>query len=193
MSRYVDKGNITINKILNDWKRKVIFFFLCIFIFSDYFFFLYLHFWCYSPDCHSFFYPIQDFSFIAPSFIKSSFFLSSCFSYFYLSSFIIVFALFNSFSHWSLQTFLFHSLKIHSVVISVLSSYFPLLILRFPFLIVAISLFFYSILLKHAAILIERDFDKHAWQKEQSEMLILINHPFARPLLHRAIRCTYRP
>ena len=32
--------------------------------------------------------------------------------------------------------------------------------------------------------------------KEESEMLMLMNHPFARPLLHaprRAVRCTYRP
>ena len=29
--------------------------------------------------------------------------------------------------------------------------------------------------------------------KEQSEMLMLMNHPFARPLLHWAVRCTCRP
>ena len=152
-----------------------------------------LHFRCYSPSCHSIFYSIPF-----KIFIKSSFSLFIMFSYSLLLSFFFYHCLcpvlFNYFSHRSLQTFLFHSFEIlFSCDISSLFL-FPLLILCFLFLKVAISLFFflYSIVLKHAAILIER-FCKPCVTKEQNEMLIPMNHPFARPLLHRAVPCTNRP
>ena len=107
----------------------------------------------------------------------------SCFSYSLLLSFFFYHCLcpvlFNYFSHRSLQTFLFHSFEILFSCDNSSLFLFPLLIL-------------YSIVLKHAAILIER-FCKPCVTKEQNEMLILMNHPFARPLLHRALRCTNRP
>ena len=89
-------------------------------------------------------------------------------------------------------TFLFHSFEISFRSDIGLFSVSPILILRFPLLKVVISFFLYSILLKHAAILIER-FGQTCMTKEQSEMLTLMNHPFTRPLLHCAVRCTYRP
>ena len=131
--------------------------------------------------------PIQDFSFIAPSFIKL--FLS------FYHVFLICYSLISFFFYYCLclvylilsvidlrKLFSFIHLKFRSVVISVLFSYFPLLILRFPVLKVAISFVFIPFFLKHVTILIET-----CMTKEWSEMLILMNHPFARPLLHRAI------
>ena len=131
-------------------------------IFSFYlfwlFFFLFLHFR--FPRCHSFFFQSQSkfvLSLLLLLFNHLSLFITS-FSFvilfFLLLSLCLV--LFNSFSHLSLQTFLFHSFEISFRCDIVLFSVLPLLILRFPFLKVLISFFLYSILLKHAAILIER-------------------------------------
>ena len=124
------------------------------------------------------------FLFFIASFIKSSF-LSSFFL-FVLSYSIL------SVSHLSLQTCHFYSFEIlfcsDIVLFSVLPLQYLFCIFRFSKL-----LFFFSLLHSfNTCILIER-FGQTCMTKEQSEMLMLMNHPFARPSLHWAVRCTYRP
>ena len=152
-------------------------------------FFLFLHFR--FPRCHFFFcsIAIKICSFIASSFIKC-FSLHHVYSYslffcFFFCLFVLSYSILSVICLWKLFSLSF----IWNIV---LFSDLPLLILRFPFLKVVISFLIYSILLKHAVVLIEW-FGQTCVTKEQSEMLMLMNHPFARPLLHWAVRCTYRP
>ena len=159
------------------------------------FFFLFLHFR--FPRCHSFFcsIPIKICSFIVSSFIKSSFcfyhvflirsFLSSFISLSCLIQFFqsFVFANFSLLFIWYIVPLWYRSLFCFTFTYS-----------AFPFLKVVFSFCLYSILLKHAAIPKER-FGQTCMTKEQSEMLMLTKHPFARPRpsLHWTVRCTYRP
>ena len=80
------------------------------------------------------------------------------------------------------QTFLFHSFEISPRCGIVVFCVLPLLFAFSIFSKFVTSVFLYSILLKHAASLIER-FGQICMTKEQSEMLMLMNHPFARPLI----------
>ena len=180
--RFVENIISQINIFLNEWKRTV-FFWL--------FFFLFLHFR--FPRCHSFFYSIPIKKILSLLLILLNHL--SLFIAFFL--FVIIFFLLFSlclilfwiifFSQSSLQTFL---LFIWNIVLLWYRSLFRftsfLLILRFPFLKVIV------IYLQHAAILIERFgqtcmTEEHLW----SEMLMLYSS--VRPLLHWAVRCTYRP
>ena len=95
---------------------------------------------------HSFFYSILFKIFLSSHVLllnHLSLFLS-CFSYSYISSVVIIVLFYSILSVIDLcKLFSFIHLKFRSVVISVLFSYFPLLILRFPFVIVAISVFLF--------------------------------------------------
>ena len=113
---------------------------------------------------------------------SSSFISLSCLVIQFFQSFVFV------------QLFSFIHLEYRSVVISFSFPFYLFLFCVFHFskLLFCLFIFLYSILLKHAAILKER-FGQTCMTKEQSEMPMLINITFARPLLHWAVPCTYRP
>ena len=176
-------------------ERDKLFSFLLSFYFFSFLiiFFLFLHFRCYSPDCHSFFYsiPFKIFSLIAPSFIKSSFYLFIMFFLFVILIFLIIAFVLFYFILPDLQPLIFANFSLSFIWNFVLLCYpfsFPkyFLYLFCVFHFSKLLFFFYSsILLKHAAILIER-FWQTCMTKEQSEMRLI--HPFARPYVVRTDR-----
>ena len=95
-------------------RERLFFLLLSVYLYLSWvFFFLFLHF---DVTVHSFllfkmFNTIQDFSFIAPSFIKSSFSLFIMFFLFIILIFLLL-SLYCFIKWWSLQTFLFHSFEI---------------------------------------------------------------------------------
>ena len=98
--------------------------------------------------------------------------------FFRLLSFCLV--LFNSSVICLCKLFSSIHLEYRSVVIWLTFPFYLFLFCVFHFSKLLFRLFFiYSILLKHAAILIEK-FGQTCMTKEQSEMLMLMNHPFAR-------------
>ena len=93
------------------WMKDIFSFFLFILIFSDYFSFFSYIFDVTVLTVILLFNPIQDFSFIKSSFSLFIMFFLIRYSYHFLY-YCLCLVLFNSFSHWSLQTFLFHSFEI---------------------------------------------------------------------------------
>ena len=140
--------------------------------------------------------PSQDFSFIASSsFIKWSLFLYHVFIiHIFLFSFISLSRLIQFFPSFIFANFYLSFIWIIVCCDIVLCSVLPLLIQHFPFHKVVVYLpftyMFYSILLKNAAILIER-FGQTCMTKEQSEMLMPMNHPFARLYIAALSRMLY--
>ena len=137
-----------INKILNELKRKVIFFssFFLFFIFSDYFSFFSSIFDVTVLTVILSFIQSHSRFFFHRTFFKSSFSLFIMFFLFIILIFLlllIVFVLFYLILPVIVvcQLFSFIHLKFCSAVISVLFSYLPLLTLHFPILKVAISFF----------------------------------------------------
>ena len=111
-------------------------------------------------------------------------------SYSLRSSFIS--CLIRFFQSFVSVTFLFHSFEISFCYDIVLFPDIPLIILRFPFLKVVtfFSLFHSFKPCSHS----HREARTNMHDKGTTwRSMILMNHPFARPLLHWAVRCMYRP
>ena len=108
-------------------------------------------------------------------FIFISFFLQTfTYSAFSISQFVFFFLLSSCFLWFLFLSFFLFSFFLFSCFLSFLSFFS--------------SRFIYFLLLKYAAILIGR-FGQTCIIKDQNEMLMLMNHPFARSLLHRTVRC----